>query len=1536
MKIRLIFFVLLFILSLDTVFCAGCHNIIDLSNKNCYNDVITFNHDNWRSGHACTTNNGELIVEFSLNDGESSKRLFYGLNKNGRYYFPGEPVYKQINSMTCQDCDSNNYRGRFESRNLLVNVGSETKQYLFSMSSYYSLVELIDFENGFNYLTWNMSKFFSLTRPIFSYEFSLFEIGTSKTYISAFIESAGFMQDPDDNNKLKEYSNSVTIKKFKLKSFSNSNYKEISTPVTISNTYNGRVVSAFRLHNSQKIALLYIKPRDNTDNKGGNYKIKIYNEAFSEHKTCSIYDNVENLWVGYGIFVKGISVKGDYAALAFFHDGDYSKNSLVFKFVEYNSGKDDCFNYIYEYKFTSDQFRPDIQSNGLYRLSDDRIVLFSTKDYNSIEYGSLYMQIFDFYNNFKKVKIRRYIFSYPGKRFAKEMEASLYNNYIVFSSTLSNSNQNKTFAILMIFGFANGTDHEIDISPYLMDTGYYNSENNLYKYLIGNMSIDNNIFSYEKIEKIRLKSICNELKLFYGKYGVSQGESVPIDGEFDADHILLQNKDIIKYENQLYMLEYQFMVKEPNIATLYQSANTTYVLEKETTQEQNYYTPKTLYGRVNKLFFKLCHKFCIDCVEYGRTNNNNDQRCKTCKNQYTYDYLANMNRFTGNCVPSNYMYDAENKTLKTCNSDNYKYYFNISESKKKYCFMYKYPCPDDYHYLNETSHECLDYTPPAPTTIATTLPAPVITEKPTEKPTTIITDKPTTIITDKPTTIITDKPTTIVTDKPTTIITDKPTTIITDKPTTIITDKPTTIVTDKPTTIITDKPTTILTDKPTTIITEKPSTIITESPAKKPSTIIIENTTENPKETLAPSTIIEDKCVDGSLLNNTCRNLTNQDLYEGIKEEVLSRFPPNGKSVILPGKQGYNFQVTTAKNEIISANSPSSETLIDLGDCEKKLREANGITGNLSLIIYKFYKEGEIVRENDMQFEVYDPYTHKQLNLSVCNSINVYVPLNLSQDHNVYQNILDQGYDPFDLGDKFYREICTQYTSENGTDVLLDAREEYYYSPIVNETSCQGNCRYSAYSLDTKYLICECDVNTDGIVTLNIKHLDEKNVAYSFYSSLKLSNYKVVICYNLVFNFKVFCHNYGSIISAIFLGLYIASMIYYSFRTIHPLKVEISKFLFEVGEGEGNNNSPSMETKKFSFQRNTSKKKSKKNNKNDNKALPPKRATTNAKKGTTRTKATKITANSSSESDKLKGLQSKNIKNKNKNNDILINPYSSKILIGKQEKSGVSLISKPKKFEIKEKGGNKDKDKDKDKEEEEILDPDLLDNYEFNNLEYEQACKYDNRSFCRTYISVLMREELALFTFFSCHDYNLFYVKIARFLVLACTNMTMTALFFFHKTMYKKQDIEENWSFVQKLPQMLFVLISSHIIEVYLCYLSMTDVSIYEIKSLSKKPNNGKKVIDIIDCMKTKLIIFFVSTFILFLAFWYFISAFCAVYQNTQYIFIRDSAISFVSSLLDPFITYGLTMILRRLSLSACCKNKAKCCYKLSDIIPIF
>ena len=144
------------------------------------------------------------------------------------------------------------------------------------------------------------------------------------------------------------------------------------------------------------------------------------------------------------------------------------------------------------------------------------------------------------------------------------------------------------------------------------------------------------------------------------------------------------------------------------------------------------------------------------------------------------------------------------------------------------------------------------------------------------------------------------------------------------------------------------------------------------------------------------------------------------------------------------------------------------------------------------------------------------------------------------------------------------------------------------------------------------------------------------------------------------------------------------------------------------------------------------------------------------------------------------------------------------------------------------------------------------------------------------------------------------------------------------------------YNIIQQIPQILYSLVVGHVLEVILCYLSLTDTSIYKIKELSKNKENAGKILQILRCMRIKLIFFFVFTFILFCLYWYFISAFCAVYRNTQEIFIRDSSISFLTSLLDPFFIYGFTMILSRISLSLCCKKKACCLYKFSDIIPIF
>ena len=87
-KIQILFYILQLFSLFNKINCHNCQNVQNLQDTTCFNDVIKFDHDFWRAGHACTNKKGTVIVEFSINPGESSKRLFYGLNKKGRYLFP--------------------------------------------------------------------------------------------------------------------------------------------------------------------------------------------------------------------------------------------------------------------------------------------------------------------------------------------------------------------------------------------------------------------------------------------------------------------------------------------------------------------------------------------------------------------------------------------------------------------------------------------------------------------------------------------------------------------------------------------------------------------------------------------------------------------------------------------------------------------------------------------------------------------------------------------------------------------------------------------------------------------------------------------------------------------------------------------------------------------------------------------------------------------------------------------------------------------------------------------------------------------------------------------------------------------------------------------------------------------------------------------------------------------------------------------------------------------------------------------------------
>ena len=116
--------------------------------------------------------------------------------------------------------------------------------------------------------------------------------------------------------------------------------------------------------------------------------------------------------------------------------------------------------------------------------------------------------------------------------------------------------------------------------------------------------------------------------------------------------------------------------------------------------------------------------------------------------------------------------------------------------------------------------------------------------------------------------------------------------------------------------------------------------------------------------------------------------------------------------------------------------------------------------------------------------------------------------------------------------------------------------------------------------------------------------------------------------------------------------------------------------------------------------------------------------------------------------------------------------------------------------------------------------------------------------------------------------------------------------------------------------------------------LVLTDKDILEVKLQQNKAlavNMKKKKLK---CIKIKFAIFFILNFILLTLFWYYLTCFNAIYENTQVYLIENTFISFAFSLFYPFIINLIPMMIRNCSLKASNKDQ-RCFYKVSQIFQV-
>ena len=134
------------------------------------------------------------------------------------------------------------------------------------------------------------------------------------------------------------------------------------------------------------------------------------------------------------------------------------------------------------------------------------------------------------------------------------------------------------------------------------------------------------------------------------------------------------------------------------------------------------------------------------------------------------------------------------------------------------------------------------------------------------------------------------------------------------------------------------------------------------------------------------------------------------------------------------------------------------------------------------LLILKFDIKLDDNSPSNIEYEVYNPYTKEKLDLSICRNekINIEIP-KILDEHSIilYQNISSFRYDVFNKNDPFYNEICTVYSSEDNTDVLLiDRRLSYYKKSLL---FCENRCEYSNYNADRKAVTFKCEVKKNNV-----------------------------------------------------------------------------------------------------------------------------------------------------------------------------------------------------------------------------------------------------------------------------------------------------------------------------------------------------------------------------------------------------------------------------------------------------------------------
>ena len=592
-----------------------------------------------------------------------------------------------------------------------------------------------------------------------------------------------------------------------------------------------------------------------------------------------------------------------------------------------------------------------------------------------------------------------------------------------------------------------------------------------------------------------------------------------------------------------------------------------------------------------------------------------------------------------------------------------------------------------------------------------------------------------------------------------------------------------------------------------------------------------------------------------------------------ISEDYNTSLIEKGYNEVFTYKE-LTITLTSIKNQKNDENKNNVST-INIGECEKLLKQAYNIPNNETLFIKKIDVKEEGMNIPKIEFDVYYKLNGKnlvKLNLSHCYDIKIDISIPLE---------INEPLDKYNSSSGYYNDICYTTTSEDGTDITLKDRKKKFIDD--NKTLCQENCFLSEYNYNINKAKCSCDVVESSTKFIDIK-IDKSKLYKNFIDIKNIANINLLVCYKKLFS-KIGiiknCGNYSMFL--IIITHFIIIIIYYSKKLYIQIQNIINKISFNYDNlvllRLSNKEHKCLIKRKFKRKSKKRSEKNKVNIKNDDKNNPP------IKKSRKINKNLKYQIEETTKSSKMHSI----FKNKSKS-----------IKINKKLKHLKNIIA--------------------------------FNDEELNNLEYVLALRYDKRNYCEYYYSLLKTKHVLLFTFFNNTDYNLKIIKIDLFIFNFALSYVINGLFFNDDTMHKIYKNKGDFDIFGQLPQIIYSFIISSLFSFLLEMLALTEGSILELKQIKEKIGFNQKIIDLVKIIKIKFIIYFIISSVFILFFWYYLSMFCAIYTNTQIHLLKDTLLSFVLSFIEPFGIYLIPGLFRIPSLAKKYNNR-NTMYKFSLIL---